>query len=54
MKAASNSRDSRSDAHPPEIRQRSFNYALRAIKLYQHLRRQKDDAGRVLGKQYLP
>ncbi len=53
MKAASNLPESRRNSHPPEIRERSFGYALRAIKLYQHLRRQKDDAGWVLGKQYL-
>lgn len=53
MKAASNLPESCRGAHPPEIRERSFTYALRAIKLYQHLRRQKDDAGWVLAKQYL-
>ena len=38
---------------PREIRARSFGYALRAIKLYQHLQKQKDGAGWILGKQYL-
>src|SRR2546425_7457195 len=38
---------------PREIRQRSFAYALRAIKLYQHLQKKKDGAGWVLPKQYL-
>jgi four helix bundle protein len=38
---------------PPEIRERSFQYALRAIKLYQHLQKQGEGAGRILGKQYL-
>lgn len=38
---------------PREIRARSFAYALRAIKLYQYLQKQKDGAGWVLGKQYL-
>ncbi len=36
-----------------DIRTRSFAYALRAIKLYQFLQKQKDGAGWVLGKQYL-
>ena len=40
-------------AQPREIRQRSFAYALRAIKLYQHLQKKKDGAGWVLAKQYL-
>jgi len=39
--------------HPREILARSFSYALRAIKLYQHLQRRKDGAGWVVGKQYL-
>ena len=38
---------------PREIRGRSFAYALRAVKLYQYLQKQKDGAGWVLGKQYL-
>jgi four helix bundle protein len=36
-----------------DIRDRSFAYALRAIKLYQHLQKQRDGAGWVLAKQYL-
>ena len=40
-------------AKPPDIRSRSFAYALRAIKLYQHLQKQRDGAGWILGKQYL-
>ena len=36
-----------------DIRERSFEYALRAIKLYQFLQEGKDGAGWVLGKQYL-
>jgi four helix bundle protein len=35
------------------MRDRSFAYALRAIKLYQHLQKQRDGAGWVLAKQYL-
>ncbi|MGO8734736.1 MAG: four helix bundle protein [Terriglobia bacterium] len=37
----------------PDIRERSFGYSLRAIKLYQALQQRKDGAGWVLGKQYL-
>ena len=36
-----------------DIRTRSLQYALRAVKLYQHLQKQKDGAGWILGKQYL-
>ncbi len=38
---------------PKDIRHRSFEYTLRAVKLYQYLQKQKDGAGWVLGKQYL-
>jgi four helix bundle protein len=38
---------------PREILPRSFDYALRAIKLYQYLQRRKDGTGWILGKQYL-
>ena len=41
------------DGKPQDVRKRSFAYALRAIKLYQHLQRQKDGVGWVVGKQYL-
>src|SRR5580693_6580379 len=42
------------DKQPPrEIRARTFAYALRAVKLYQHLQKKKDGAGWILGKQYL-
>jgi four helix bundle protein len=37
----------------PDICQRSFQYALRAIKLHRFLQRSKDSAAWVLGKQYL-
>ena len=30
-----------------------MQYALRAVRLYQHLQKQKDGAGWILGKQYL-
>jgi four helix bundle protein len=39
--------------HPHEIPARSFTYALRAIKLYRFLQRQKDGVAWLLGKQYL-
>jgi four helix bundle protein len=38
---------------PADIRRRSFQYALRAVKLYRFLDEQKDSAGRLLAKQYL-
>ena len=41
------------NSKPPDIRARSFKYALRAIRLYQYLQKEKDGAGWVLGKQYL-
>ncbi len=37
----------------PKIRERSFAYALRAVRLYQYLQKLQDGAGWVLGKQYL-
>ena len=38
---------------PRNIRTRSLGYALRAVRLYQHLQKQKDGAGWIIGKQYL-
>lgn len=38
---------------PKEIRGRSFEYSVRAVKLYRFLQEKKDGAGWVLGKQYL-
>jgi four helix bundle protein len=38
---------------PRDIRERAFQYALRAIRLYQYLQKRKDSAGWILGKQYL-
>ncbi len=38
---------------PPDIRARSFQYGLRAIRLYQFLQKERDGAGWILGKQYL-
>jgi len=36
-----------------DIRDRSLAYALRAVKLYQYLQKQKDGAAWIIGKQYL-
>ena len=38
---------------PLKIRERSFGYALRAIKLYRYLQKQGDGVGWILGKQFL-
>ncbi|HVA00151.1 MAG TPA: four helix bundle protein, partial [Terriglobia bacterium] len=35
------------------IRKRSFEYALRAVKLYEYLQELHKGAGWILGKQYL-
>jgi len=44
MGTANNSKD---------IRKRSFEYTLRAVKLYQYLQEKKKGAAWILGKQYL-
>jgi len=41
------------DCKRPDIRSRSFAYALRAINLYQYLQGRKKGAGWILGNQYL-
>jgi four helix bundle protein len=38
---------------PRDIRDRSYAYSLRAIRLYQALQERKDGAGWILGKQYM-
>ena len=43
----------KAEDQPPDIRRRSFQYALRAVKLYRYLDDQRDSAGRLLAKQYL-
>ncbi|TET37121.1 MAG: four helix bundle protein [Planctomycetota bacterium] len=43
----------RPEGKPRDIRERAFEYALRAIKLYQTLQEGKDGAGWIIGKQYL-
>jgi len=35
---------------PRKIRERSFAYALRAVKLFQYLQKRKDGGGWLLGK----
>lgn len=40
-------------SRPADIRARAFEYALRAIRLFQHLEKQGDGAGRILGRRYL-
>jgi four helix bundle protein len=42
-----------SEREPQDIRKRAYQYAMRAIRLYQYLQKQKDSAGWILGKQYL-
>ena len=41
------------EKEPQDIRKRAYHYALRAIRLYQYVQKQKDSAGWILGKQYL-
>jgi four helix bundle protein len=36
-----------------DIQERTMAYAVRAVKLYQHLQRGRDGAASVLGRQYL-
>jgi four helix bundle protein len=51
---ASEPGDSRPDnGGPVKIRERAFAFSLRAIKLFQHLQKQKDGAAWVIGKQFL-
>lgn len=37
----------------PDLPDRTFQYALRVIKLYQTIRKSKDEAGRIIGGQLL-
>src|SRR5580692_3457354 len=41
------------DQDPQDIRARSLQYSLRAIKLYRALQESRDGAGWVIGKQFL-
>jgi four helix bundle protein len=38
---------------PRDMQERAMEYALRVIRLYRHLQKQKDGAGWVIGKQLL-
>ena len=38
---------------PRDIQTRAYKYALRAVRLFQYLRKHRDEAGRIIGKQYL-
>ena len=41
------------DGKPRDIRERTLEYALRAIRLYRHLDESRDAVARIIGKQYL-
>ena len=41
------------DQDPQDIRARSLQYSLRAIKLYRALQESRDGAGWIIGKQFL-
>jgi len=43
----------REGTKPQDIRERAYQYALRAVRLYQYLQKQRDSAGWIVGKQYL-
>jgi four helix bundle protein len=45
--------ESMNECEPQDIRKRAYQYALRAIRLYQYLQKQRDSAGWIIGKQYL-
>jgi four helix bundle protein len=53
MAEAIETEDAGQTINSKDIRTRSLRYALRAIKIYQHLQKQKDGAGWIIGKQYL-
>ena len=52
-KSVNGEADIRGGTKPPDIRERVYQYALRAVRLYQYLQKQRDSAGWILGKQYL-
>jgi four helix bundle protein len=39
--------------NPRDIQSRAFAYARRSVRLFHHLQKQRDGAGRILAKQYL-
>ena len=47
------SEDVEQGSNSKDIRTRSLQYALRAVKLYQHLQKQTDGAGWIIRSQYL-
>lgn len=38
---------------PKDIRERAMDYAVRAVKLFQFVRREREGVGLILGKQFL-
>lgn len=46
-------KDERAAARPRDIEERALDFALRAIRLFRHLQRQRDGAAWILGKQFL-
>ena len=44
---------SRGQSGTQDIRKRTYQYAVRVVKLYQHLQKRGDGVGWALGKQYL-
>jgi four helix bundle protein len=38
---------------PQDIRERAIDYVVRAVKVSAYLRKRRDDAGMIFGKQYL-
>jgi four helix bundle protein len=38
---------------PPDIQDRTVNYAMRAVRLYKHLQANRDSAALIIGKQFL-
>jgi four helix bundle protein len=45
--------DPKTNRVAPDIRERTVNYAVRAIELYRFVQRGKDGAGRIIARQYL-
>jgi four helix bundle protein len=40
-------------AEPRDIRDRAMEYGLRAIRVYRHLLKSREDVGRIIGRQFL-
>ena len=38
---------------PQDIRERAMEYSLRAIRVYRYLLEQREDVGRIIGRQFL-